>query len=297
MFEWREGVAMTTAHGPVVGRRRLRSALRRARESAGLTQEQVSDRMDWSLSKLIRIEAGTVGVSTNDVRALLDLYGITEPDTVQDMLELARLSRQRPWWTGFRDRFPAPVFSYIGLEAETSSLHYFQPRLVPTLLQTPEYARAVLREGMASEPAGSDIDELIKIRLLRQQEVLGRERPPEVRVLLDEAVIRRRVGRPQVMREQLLHLVSLTREQPVSVRVLTFDAGPYPAMYGPFVLLEFPDPVDTPVVFLENVFNGEVLEHGDDIAPYQRAFDRMWELARRDRSSVELLKRVADELG
>jgi transcriptional regulator with XRE-family HTH domain len=290
---------MTTAHGPVVGRRRLRIALRRSREAANLTQDQVAAEMDWSLSKLIRIEAGQVSISTNDLKAILTLYEVTEAKEISELLELARVSRQRPWWSGYKDRYEdrlAPhVFSYIGLEAETSSMRTFDPLLVPGLLQTPAYARAIVREVSPYQRSADELEAIVQIRLTRQREVLGRADPPEFLVVLDEAALRRPVGGAETMREQLRQLAASEEQAHLTVKVLPFSTGPYPAMYGPFVILEFPTQADSPVVFLENAFSGDVLERAEDVGPYRRAFEKISEMALSTKESARLLNKVADE--
>lgn len=285
---------MTTAHGPIVGRRRLRSALRQARESVDLTQEQVAAQMDWSLSKLIRIEAGTVSVSTNDLKALLSLYRISDRAQVDELVDLARASRQRSWLADYKDLLDPHYRSYLGLEAETSSLWYFNPLVVPGLLQTPAYTRAIVAELTSREWAVEEIERLVEVRLARQREVLGRPDPPGLMVLMDEAALRRPVGGWPAMREQLDHLRESAEQPNISVRILPFSAGPYPAMYGPFVILDFPEEADSSVVLLEHAFSVHVLERAEDIEPYRSAFDRMWARALSVVDSTDLIKTIAD---
>jgi transcriptional regulator with XRE-family HTH domain len=292
---------MTTAHGPIVGRRRLRFALRQAREAAELTQEQVAAQMDWSLSKLIRIEAGTVSVSTNDLKALLALYRITDGTQVEELVELARASRQRTWLAGYKDQLASYRVSFIGLEAETSTLSSFNPLLVPGLLQTETYARAVIAELASHEDTPEPVEPLVDVRMRRQHEVLGRRVPPRLLVLMDEAVLRRPVGGWRAMREQLAHLVEAAEQPNISLRILPFSAGPYPAMYGPFTILDFPEEADTPVVFLENAFSGDVIERAEEVSAYRGMFDQMWHRALTEESSAELIKelikRIAERVG
>jgi transcriptional regulator with XRE-family HTH domain len=284
---------MMTVHGPIVGRRRLRLALRQARDATGLTQEQVAGEMDWSLSKLIRIEAGSVSLSTNDLRALLSLYGITDEATIDELVDLARASRQRPWWTGYKDRLEPQVVSYIGLEAETHSLRYFNALMIPGILETEAYARALVAHGTARQPSADEVRTIVEVRLARQRQVLERVDPPDIYVLIDEAAVRRPVGGPATMRAQLIHLAECMERTNISVRIIPFSVGAYPAMYGPFVILEFPDETDTPVVFLENALSGDAVERPDAVVPYQRAFDQMRSLALDEKRSLDLIRRAA----
>jgi transcriptional regulator with XRE-family HTH domain len=286
---------MTTAYGPIVGRRRLRYALRQAREAAELTQDQVVAHMDWSLSKLLRIEAGTVSVSTNDVKALLALYRITDPAVVDELVGLARASRQRPWWTGYKERLGPHIVSYVGLEAETVALRYVNPVMITGLFQTPEYTRAIVSAGTAVDLSAEEIETLVELRTARQREILGRADPPQVQVVIDEGALRRPIGGPAVMREQLLHLSESAQRPHIAIRILPFSAGPYAAMNGPFIILEFPEASDTPVVFVENAIGGEALERAADVAAYQRAFERTWNKALSAEGSFRLIEAAIED--
>src|SRR6185312_4330001 len=186
---------------PVVQRRRLRTELRKARQDAGLTQEQVADAMDWSLSKVIRIEAGTVGISTTDLKALLNHYQIDDPDLSSQLVALARAARERSWWSVYRDAAPPGVLQLIGYEAASYIIRNFETLLIPGLLQTEDYARAVfmtLEEGATAERVNTSVE----IRM-RRQDQLDRDDPPLLFFILDEAVVRRLIGGRDVMRRQI----------------------------------------------------------------------------------------------
>jgi len=252
--------------------------------------------MDWSLSKVIRIEKGTVSVSTNDVRALLQLYGVRDGRQVADLVELARAARKKAWWTAYRNEVPAHFGELIGLEAEASAHKYFQPIAVPGLLQTRAYARAVLSNIAPGQLTSEQIDTRIEIRMTRQREVLGRPNPPRLEIVLDEAVLRRIAGSTEVMREQLLHLVEVGASPNVVIQVLPFVAG-VNTVEGPFLILQFPDPGDTDVVYIESALTGHMLDRPDDIGPYRRAFERLQETALKPDESLAMVAAVADELG
>jgi transcriptional regulator with XRE-family HTH domain len=285
---------MTTPHGPTSGRLRLRTALRAARETTRLTQQQVADAMDWSLSKVIRIEKGTVSISTNDVRALLQLYGVTDDRQVADLVDLARAARKRAWWTAYRNEVPAHFGELIGLEAEASAHRYFQPIAVPGLLQTRSYARAVLNNVAPGELTPAQIDTRVEIRMTRQREVLGQANPPRLEIVLDEAVLRRVADSPEVMREQLQHLVKVGAAPNIIIQVLPFVAG-VNTVEGSFMILQFPD--DTDVVYVESALAGYVLDRPDDIGPYRQAFERLQETSLKPEESLALIAAVAAELG
>jgi transcriptional regulator with XRE-family HTH domain len=287
---------MTTPHGPASGRLRLRTALRGAREAARLTQQQVADAMDWSLSKVIRIEKGTVSVSTNDVRALLQLFQVTDQQHIDDLVDLARAARKKAWWTAYRNAVPPYFGELMGLEAEASVHKYFQPVVVPGLLQTQAYARTVLSNTAPGPLTPEQIDTRVEIRMTRQREVLQQANPPRLEIVLDEAVLRRIADSAEVMREQLLHLVKVGAAGNVVIQVLPFTAG-VNTVEGAFMILQFPDPDDTDVVYTESALTGHVLDRPDDIGPYRQAFHRLQETSLPPDESVAMIAKIAGELG
>lgn len=288
---------MTVGQRPTVQRRRLRSELRQRREAAGFTQDHVASEMEWSLSKLVRIEAGSVGISRNDLRALLSLYGVRDQEQVDDLVELARSSRQRMWWANYRDLLTPSYLEFIGFEAEASTIRYFHPAIVPALLQTEAYARAMISGGgmRALEPA--EVDSSVEVRMTRISEVLGRDGPPGMTVVLDESVIRRRIGGAGVMRQQLRHLVALATRPHVRLAVIPFTAGVHPGLYGSFTLFGFADPGDEAVLYLENGHLGMTLrDRPNEIAQYETAFDRLLGMALGPEETVALLDDAVDAL-
>jgi transcriptional regulator with XRE-family HTH domain len=290
-----EAYEMTPLTNPVVGRKRLRTALRRAREASGRTQEQVAGAMDWSLSKVIRIETGAVGVSTNDMKALLQLYEIEDPAQVSGLVELARASRQRPWWTAHRDL--DDVFThFLGLEAGASGIQMFQMAAVPGLFQTERYAVHVSGDfWIGDQPSATEVAERVAVRLTRQREVLDRADPPDITAVIDEAVLRHVVGDAEIMAEQLRRLADLARRPNIAMRVLPFTAGVSPYLSS-FVILGFPDPEDTDVVYLERAIDQAVTEDPRQTDQYHGAFERLWERTLPPQKSIAMIKQVADEL-
>lgn len=234
---------------PTVHRRRLRSELRRAREAAGFSQRDVAKAMDWSLSKLLRIEVGSVSITTNDLKVLLAYYGITDPARVEELIEMARASRERSWWSVYREVASTEYLTYLGFESSASLIRNFEPLLVPGLLQTDDYAREVI--GALEGPDPVKVDALVDLRM-RRQELLTRSDPPRLHFILDEAVIRRVVGGPDLMRAQLRHLREMASRPNVTIRIVTFRRGLYPRLREPFVIIEFPDPDDEDILIIEN---------------------------------------------
>jgi hypothetical protein len=255
--------------------------------------------MDWSLSKLIRIEAGSVSISTNDVKALLGHYRMTDPQQIDELVELARVSRRRTWWSQYRDTLPSAYVSYIGLETEASGLSFFQPSGIPGLLQTETYARGAVTA--ASTTVGATIDEAEievrhAIRMRRQQEVLDRPDRPTIDVVLDEAALHRQTGGPDTLREQLEHLVRVGQMPRVTIRVLPFTAGDY-APQGPFIILHFPDEDDADVVYLEGVLAQDVVDRPAEVTAYQQMFERLREMSLAPEESLDKIAKVAGQLG
>jgi transcriptional regulator with XRE-family HTH domain len=281
---------------PVVQRRRLRTELRKARQDAGLTQEQVAAAMDWSLSKVIRIEAGSVGISTNDLKALLLHYQLDDPDRTRELVALARAARERSWWSVYRDSAPPGLLQLIGYEAASFIIRNFETLLVPGLLQTEDYARAVIRpfeEGATAER----VNTLVEIRM-RRQEQLDRDDPPLLFFILDEAVVRRLIGGKDVMRRQIRHLIEMADRPNVTIEIVPFRAGPHPGLKGPFVIVEFPDPGDDDVLYLEargDMIRAGISEEGE-VSAYREVFEQLRELSLGPDGSVAYLGRLADEL-
>nr|MDT0658446.1 helix-turn-helix transcriptional regulator [Micromonospora sp. DSM 115978] len=279
---------MSTAYGPTVGRRKLRWAIRRAREAAGLTQEQVAQAMDWSLSKLIRIESGYVSISTNDVKALLSHYRVSDPGEVAELVQLARVSRQRTWWSQYRDSLPAAYYSYIGLEAEASALYFYQSVGMPGLLQTEAYARAVVKSAIPDLDDAAEARASVELRMRRQREVFARSDPPTIEVVLDEATLHRQTGGRAVIREQLLHLADLAGTGRITIQVLPFTSTTYTPL-GQFVIVRFAGSGDSDAVYLESTGVEDVLDQPEAVGAHLKTFEA---LRRAALSPVDSLARI-----
>lgn len=234
---------------PAIHRRRLRSELRNARENANMTQRDVAAAMDWSQSKLIRIESGTVSISTNDLRALLRHYDV-DSARIEALVDVARAARETTRWSIYRDVAPPEFIAFLGYESSASIVRNFEPSLVPGLLQTEEYARTVISVLESHNP--HKIDPLVDLRMERQ-ELLVRQPPADLHFILDEAVIRRVTGGRDVMRRQLHHIQKLIEEDPkVTIRIVPFEQGMYPRQQIAYWLFEFSNPEDEYVLYVEN---------------------------------------------
>lgn len=284
---------MTAVQDPTVQRRRLRMELRKARDAAGLKQADVARAMDWSPSKLIRIERGDVSVSTNDLKALLNHYGVKDRIQVNGLLDLARSARGASFYDQYGDLLKPGFKEYLAYEASASVIRQYDPVLIPGLLQTEEYARAILKHN-----AGFDDDKVEKAWTVRQhrQDVHERDDPPDMLFVLDEAALRRNVGRGQVMLHQLEQLKSVAANKHVSLQILPFAVGAHPGMQGNFIMLEFADPNLDNLVHLESINEITIRDDTDQIARYLDRFSQLQELALSPDDSVDLLDRMISEM-
>jgi transcriptional regulator with XRE-family HTH domain len=276
---------------PTVRGRRLRYELRRLREQAGLTRDEVARRLEWSGSKISRIETGQSRAQTGDVRDLLEIYGVTGAET-EALVQLAREGRKRGWWTAYNDVFTG---TYVGLEAETSAMRTYQPQIIPGLLETEDYARALIRAGLVrADP--DEIDRRVKARMARQ-DVLTRPDAPAIWAVLDEPAIRRPVGGAAVMSAQLRHLIEVTAapNSKITLQILPLAVGSHPGLSGPFVILDFPSAEDPSVVYLETATDGLYLEETAEIERYTLMFDHLRASALSSSESAGLIARMADE--
>jgi transcriptional regulator with XRE-family HTH domain len=283
------------SHGetPIVQQRRLRADLKRAREGAGQTQKEVADALDWSSSKVIRIETGAVSISTTDLIALLHHYGITDKRRVDELVELARSSRRQAWWDKYRDTYDQPFLTLLGYEASTLRLRQYQALLIPGLLQIRDYSRAVME---AFSPNPDSVARGIEVRQDRQR-LLEQKPGPELFFVLDEAVIRRQVGGPQVMRQQLLRLEELDRRPNINIQVLPFSAGAHVGMKGSFTIFEFPEEEGEYAVLLEHAQRDTwVPNNPDETSSYVETFFELEAMATPKEQFGPILHKALDEL-
>jgi transcriptional regulator with XRE-family HTH domain len=287
---------MPEAQGPAITRRRLRVELRRMREERNLPQNEVVKKLDWSLSKLIRIENGSVGVSVTDVRALVGVYKAPD-EVVDDLVNLARTARERRWWSSYREILNQQYQEFIGFEADASRLRQFHPSIVPGLLQTEAYIRAVIPALALSPLSDSHVESLVQVRLRRQQEILEGDNPPELTTVIDEAALRRPAGGIEAMRAQLQHISEVQTLETVTIGVLPFSAGPHIGMQGAFHIIEFADDADDNVLYLENA-QGDVgmRDQPELVSMYNKHLDRLLERSLRDGAATDYLTKIANEL-
>jgi transcriptional regulator with XRE-family HTH domain len=275
-----------TTRTPTGRRRRLGAELRRLREAAGLTIDRVAEELECSPSKVSRIETGQVSATPRDVRDMLGLYRVDDA-RLEAMVQVAREARQRGWWQKFVD-VPDGVPAYVGLETAATSIDVYMALLVPALLQTPDYARAVIAAVRPDLPR-SEIDRRVELRL-RRQDLLDQERPPRMRVLLDDTVLRRPVGGPAVMAAQRRRLLADADRPAVTVQILEVEAGAHAGMDGPFTIFGFPAPAEPDVVALDSAADALYLEEPEDVARYRRVFELLLPAARSPEDSAAIIR-------
>ncbi|MER6396775.1 helix-turn-helix transcriptional regulator [Kitasatospora sp. NPDC001603] len=257
---------------PTVLRRRLGSEFRRLREQTGLQAKTVADTLGFSAAKVSRIESGQTTLKESDVRALLELYGVRDDFERRQFISLTRRSTQRGWWHDYGDALPDWFQTYVGLEADAARIRAYETELIPGLLQTPDYARAMFRIS-PSEQRHGEIERRVRLRIQRQ-EVFQRADPPVVQAVLNESALRRAVGGAEVMRAQVRHLAELAHKPSVTIQVLPFSTGTHPAMSMAFHILSFAD-VPGDIVYVEALTSSLYLEKESDIARHVIVFDQL----------------------
>lgn len=258
---------------PVTQSRRLRTRLRQLRSQRDLTQETVASMLDWSTAKVLRIESGTVSVSITDLRALLGVYDVTDPGEIDELVDLAREARRRPWAAAYKDLWTPEFYRYVGYEASAARVMKVESQLVPGLLQTKEYAEAVMQAlAPVSPPDAPDIQRRVEARLRRQEELFGKPRP-KMAFVLDEAVVRRVMGGPRVMADQLRHLQEMASSPDLTIQIVPFGKGATSSLQGPFTILEF-DQADLDTVLFIETPRGDLItfEDQETVTSYHARF-------------------------
>ncbi|MBR7672852.1 helix-turn-helix domain-containing protein [Streptomyces sp. NPDC054796] len=258
---------------PTVLRVVLGKRLQHLREKAGLSYEQAGQALDVTHATVRRMEKAEVGLKVPYVEKLLSTYGVSGQDEIDEFIALARQANQPGWWHRYRDVVPEWFSAFVSLESESHVIRAYEPHYVPGLLQTEGYARAVLRAGMPQAPE-EEIRRQVALRLERQT-VLRREEPPMLWVVMDETVLRRSIGGPEVMREQIDYLIEASEQPHIRLQIMPFSVGPHPAMYGPFHLFRFPIEELPDFACSESLVGAVYFDQRDDVSSFLEALDRM----------------------
>lgn len=275
-----------------VKKRRLRTALRQARSESNKTQKAAADALVWSVSKIVRIEQGIVPVRPTDVRVMLQLYGVSSDDQINELVELAKDVRENKGWSTFSDVLSQESLELFGSEQAAKVIYKYEPSVVPGLFQTQEYARSLLRALGNSE---EQIERRLEVRAQRQQ-LLDSSVRPELDFILGEAALSRPVGGKDVMREQIAHLLELAKIDGISVHVLPFDAGAHRGMGLAFTVLQFDDPHLSDLLYLENAERENVSrDEQHEIRSYLELFVDLQDMANQSGNAEESIKRILHE--
>jgi transcriptional regulator with XRE-family HTH domain len=274
---------------PTVRQRELGLRLRKLRTGLGLTVDDVAEKLMCSAAKVSRVETGARRPILRDVRELCGLYSVDEA-TAAELMQLTRQAREQGWWTQYED---LNLFPYIGLEQDATSITAYSMYWLPALLQTEDYARAIIKAVLPRiDPVVHE--QRVEARLRRQERLTG-ESPPRYRVILDEAVMHRRVGNASVMVAQIDKIVDVAQSGRVAVHVVLANAGVYPVADSNFVLLEFGSTAMPPVVYVEGLQGGQHYERNADIERYRESIEHMRDLALSPASSLSHLRDLRKE--
>lgn len=276
---------------PTVRRRELGAVLRGLRTGKGLTVDQVAEVLMCSSSKVSRMETGQRGATLRDVRDLCDLYGVTDQAERDRLMTLAKEGKQQSWWQAY----DLPYSTYVGLEAEAKSIKDYDSAVIPGLLQTSSYARALQQvpvPGQSTDGLSPDVvDQRVEERLRRQQLLYRAEEPLRLWSILDEAALHRPVGGPAVMEEQLKRLIDASQMQNVTIQIVPYSVGAHPALDSTFNILEFAPGVPT-VVYVEGLVGWIYLERPNEVERYHLVFERLTEIALSTEESVDLIAKI-----
>jgi hypothetical protein len=285
--------------GSTVPRRQLGRYLRDLRNRSRLTVRGAAQRLEWSEAKIWRIETGQTSLRSLDVETMCRIYG-AEPELSEALMGLARETKARGWWHSYGDVIPEYFDVYIGLEESAASLAWYEPELIPGLLQTPDYTRTLIR-GADPVVHEAEIERRVQVRVARQALLTRPTRPPSLQVVLNEAVLRRPVGGGRVLLDQLDRLVEVSALPNVSLRVMPFASGLHAGMVsGPFVTLRFPINADgretePPTVYVDGFTGALYLDKPAEIERYDAAFKDIWASALGEPATIDLIQETARE--
>ncbi|GAA0995490.1 helix-turn-helix transcriptional regulator [Acrocarpospora macrocephala] len=282
-------VHMSMAHSPTVRLRRLARELRKMREQVGLSPEAAAARLGWSRSKVSRVETGRTRASSSDVAQICELFG-ADSSVRAALIQLAKEVRQRGWWTAYADVFTG---SYVGFEDEASLIRQWEVQLVPGLLQTEDYARTVIGAGLPQPHDADDVHRRVMARMARRM-LLSRPNAPELRAVLDEAVLRRPIGGTQTMHAQLESLLVSALRPNVTIRVLPYDAGAHAGLEGAFTVLSFAEDIDPDVAYVEGTAGEVYVEGSEQVERYKVAFARIGDVALQPEESMGLITEIKE---
>jgi transcriptional regulator with XRE-family HTH domain len=276
---------------PTIQRRRLGNALKRAREDAGKTQDEAAQQIDAAGSKISRMELGQSGIRLTDLRVLLEYYKVDSKEA-EWMQELARAGRQRGRWTAYRNVIPDWFMTYVDLESDASEIRWYQPEVIPGILQVESYIRAMNSTG-AQRASQAELEQQVKVRLARQA-ILHQSAAPDLHLILSESALRRNVGDAAIMREQLLYVADMATQPSVDLQVLPFNAKTFGEAWAGFTILRFDHDAASDVVYLEDYTDATYLDRPDGVQAYSRLWNRLQSAALGQVESRHLILDLAE---
>jgi transcriptional regulator with XRE-family HTH domain len=276
--------------GPTVLRIALGSRLRQLREGCGISREAAGDAIRGSHAKISRLELGRTGFKERDLHDLLTLYGVVDPAERETYFELARRANDPGWWQHYSDLLPAWFETYIGLEQAAATIRTYEAQFVPGLLQTADYARAVIQLGNTDET-----ERRVAIRM-RRQRILYRVAAPTLWAVIDESALRRPVGGVEVLQEQIEHLLTMADRPSIRIQVLPYSAGGHSAAGGPFSILRFPEPELADIVYTEQLTSSLYFDKPRDVELYMSVMNRISVEALSPVDSIRFLRDLLTEM-
>lgn len=288
-----EGIGVPVNRNPTVRQRRLGRLLREKRTQANLTLVQAAEHLACADSKVSRIESAQSGIRRGDLLLLLNLYNVQDPEARERFEELARDGRKRGWWHQYTNDLAPEYADYIALEADAVEAFSVEPILIPGLLQTPAYTRSIV-ESQVPDATAELIENLTDVRQKRRA-VLSRENPLSMWVVVAESALRHQIGGADVMRDQLTSLIDAARNPNVRLQVLPDRSGVHASMFGPFVILSFPESSETDVVYVDSLLSTIYIEEPTEVARYSELFRRVMAEALPYDKSLVLVEQVMKE--
>lgn len=287
-------VAGHSASRPTVRRRIVGAQLRRLRESSGVSRQEAAGSIGVGESRLGRIETGRAGLDEQDVKRLLELYGIHDPQERDALLALVREANRPGWLQEFGGAVPAWFRPYLDLEEAAQVIRTYEVQFVPGLLQTEDYARAVIAQGMA-EPSKAEVARRVELRL-RRQRILTAPNPTRLWAVIDEAALWRPIGGSDISRAQLRALLDAARLQHITVQVMPFRVGGHAGEAGAFTILRFPEPELHDIAYVEQLTGAMYLERDDDIDSYGAAMERLCVQSASPEESMDVISKIIREI-
>lgn len=284
---------MPPASGPTVRKRQLGAELRRLREAAGKKIEDAAAHLECSMSKVSRVETGQAPIKARDVRDLLQWYEVTDPAQVETVMHIHKDAQKQGWWAHYEEILPSGMATYAGLESDARTVRAYEPIFVHGLLQSEDYARAVIGAVRPNEP--DEVERLVRFRMERQKLLTRSPHPLELWAVIEESALRSPVGGKEVMAAQIKQLIQAAALPNVTVQVMPTAKGAHMAMAGTFALLDF-EPTTPSVVYVDSIAGNVYLEKERDVRKFTQTFDMVRAAGPDPQETPTILEDLAREI-